>query len=135
MDATFTSIDQYIKSFPKEVQTILQKVRKTIKEAAPDAEETIKYAMPTFIFHGNLVHFAGYKNHVGFYPTPPPFASNRYFFSIASPFMWTKSIPALSVMLTNCGICCALRAGRIRRRRTRFGVRVFLLNLPLKSDT
>jgi len=70
MDKNFTSIDQYIKSFPNGVQTILQKVRKTIRDAAPDAEETIKYAMPTFVFHGNLVHFAGYKNHVGFYPTP-----------------------------------------------------------------
>ena len=45
-------------------------MRETIKKAAPDAEETIKYAMPTFTFHGNLVHFAAYKNHIGFYPAP-----------------------------------------------------------------
>ncbi len=57
------NIDQYIETFPKEIQEILQKVRETIKKAAPKAEETISYAMPTFKLNGNLVHFAGYKNH------------------------------------------------------------------------
>ncbi len=64
------SIDEYISEFPKEVQDILEKMRKVIQEAAPDAEEAISYGMPTFKLNGNLVHFAAYKNHIGFYPTP-----------------------------------------------------------------
>jgi uncharacterized protein YdhG (YjbR/CyaY superfamily) len=64
------NIDEYIAGFPPEIQEILQKVRETIRKAAPDAEETISYAMPTFKLHGNLVHFAAYKKHIGFYPTP-----------------------------------------------------------------
>ncbi len=64
------NIDEYIATFPKEVQSILQLVRTTIRKAAPEAEETINYQMPTFKLHGNLVHFAGYKSHVGFYPAP-----------------------------------------------------------------
>jgi uncharacterized protein YdhG (YjbR/CyaY superfamily) len=64
------NIDEYIAGFPKETQTILQKIRQTIKAAAPEAEEAISYQMPTFKLHGNLVHFAGYKNHIGFYPVP-----------------------------------------------------------------
>lgn len=63
-------IDEYIAAFPKEIQKHLQQMRKTIQKAAPQAEETINYAMPTFILNGNLVHFAGYANHIGFYPTP-----------------------------------------------------------------
>jgi len=66
----FTSIDEYIATFPKEIQKILEKVRATIKIAAPKAEEKIAYQMPTFYLKGNLVHFAAYKNHIGFYPTP-----------------------------------------------------------------
>jgi uncharacterized protein YdhG (YjbR/CyaY superfamily) len=64
------SIDEYIAVFPKDVQTILQKVRMTIRKAAPGAEEAIKYQIPTFTLNGNLVHFAAYKNHIGFYPAP-----------------------------------------------------------------
>lgn len=67
---TAASIDEYIAGFPEEVQKILEQVRATIKEAAPEAQETIKYAIPTFTFRGNLVHFAAFKNHVGFYPAP-----------------------------------------------------------------
>lgn len=67
---TFASIDEYISKFPQEVQEILKSVRKVIKESAPDAEEKISYQMPTFVLHGNLVHFAAYKNHIGFYPAP-----------------------------------------------------------------
>jgi uncharacterized protein YdhG (YjbR/CyaY superfamily) len=63
-------IDEYIANFPPDVQEILQRVRTTIREAAPDAEETINYQIPTFTLNGNLVHFAGYKKHIGFYPTP-----------------------------------------------------------------
>ena len=64
------TIDEYSAGFPEQVQKILQKVRMTIKKAAPEAQETIKYRMPTFTLHGNLVHFAGFKNHIGFYPVP-----------------------------------------------------------------
>ena len=64
------AIDQYIASFPKDVQGILQEIRRTIGEAAPEAKETIKYRIPTFTLKGNLVHFAAFKNHIGFYPTP-----------------------------------------------------------------
>jgi uncharacterized protein YdhG (YjbR/CyaY superfamily) len=64
------SIDEYIAGFPKNVQKILQSVRATIRKAAPKAEEAIKYGLPTFILNGNLVHFGGFKNHIGFYPAP-----------------------------------------------------------------
>jgi uncharacterized protein YdhG (YjbR/CyaY superfamily) len=66
----YNSIDEYIESFPKEVQEILRKLRVVIKDAAPNAEEKISYRMPTFAQKGNLVHFAAYKKHIGFYPTP-----------------------------------------------------------------
>lgn len=64
------SIDEYIAGFPPDVQAILQQIRSTIREAAPDAQETIKYAMLTFTLHGNLVHFAAFAKHIGFYPVP-----------------------------------------------------------------
>jgi uncharacterized protein YdhG (YjbR/CyaY superfamily) len=67
---TAKTIDEYIAGFPPETKAILEKVRATIHEAAPEAEETINYAIPTFTLQGNLVHFAGFKNHIGFYPTP-----------------------------------------------------------------
>jgi uncharacterized protein YdhG (YjbR/CyaY superfamily) len=64
------TIDEYIAGFPQDVQEILEQIRRTIREAAPDAEETIKYQMPTFTLKGNLVHFAAFKKHIGFYPVP-----------------------------------------------------------------
>ncbi len=67
---TAKTIDEYIAAFPKEVQEILEKVRATIHKAAPNAEETINYGIPTFTLNGNLVHFAAFKKHIGFYPTP-----------------------------------------------------------------
>jgi uncharacterized protein YdhG (YjbR/CyaY superfamily) len=63
-------IDEYISGFPSDVQEILNKIRATIREAAPDAKETINYQIPTFTLKGNLVHFAGFKKHIGFYPAP-----------------------------------------------------------------
>jgi uncharacterized protein YdhG (YjbR/CyaY superfamily) len=63
-------IDQYISTFPNGIQKILEELRATIKSAAPEAEEKISYQIPTFALKGNLVHFAAYKNHIGFYPTP-----------------------------------------------------------------
>lgn len=64
------NIDEYIAGFPSEVQEKLQTMRAAIRKAAPRAQEAIKYAMPTFTLNGNLVHFAAYKNHIGFYPAP-----------------------------------------------------------------
>ena len=64
------NIEEYIKSFQPDVQSILLKIQKIIRELIPEAEETINYGIPTFKLNGNLVHFAAYKNHIGFYPTP-----------------------------------------------------------------
>ncbi len=68
--AGFTSIDEYIASFPADVQERLRQMRAAIREAAPEAQEKISYQMPTFFLQGNLVHFAAFKNHIGFYPAP-----------------------------------------------------------------
>lgn len=65
-----TTIDEYIALFPSNVQSKLNEMRSVIREAAPQAGEKISYRMPTFTFYGNLVHFAAYQNHIGFYPTP-----------------------------------------------------------------
>ncbi|MFN0198724.1 MAG: iron chaperone [Planctomycetaceae bacterium] len=62
------TIDDYIAGFPEEVQVLLEKVRVTIRKAAPKAEEKISYQIPTFTLKGNLVHFGGFKKHIGFYP-------------------------------------------------------------------
>lgn len=64
------TIDEYITGFPPDVQEILQEIRMTIRDAAPDAQETIKYRMPTFTLNGNLVHFAAFRRQIGFYPLP-----------------------------------------------------------------
>ncbi|MCG7409593.1 DUF1801 domain-containing protein [Paenibacillus sp. ACRRX] len=66
----YETIDAYISQFSPEVQVILEAVRKVIRDSAPGASEKISYQMPTFVLHGNLVHFAAYKHHIGFYPTP-----------------------------------------------------------------
>jgi uncharacterized protein YdhG (YjbR/CyaY superfamily) len=66
----FADISAYIADFTEETQAILEKIRNTIQQAAPDAKEAIKYGMPTFVLNGNLVHFAAFKNHIGFYPAP-----------------------------------------------------------------
>lgn len=63
-------IDEYIAGFPPEIQAVLQEIRATVRRAAPDAVEAIAYQMPTFRQEGNLVHFAAYKKHIGFYPAP-----------------------------------------------------------------
>jgi uncharacterized protein YdhG (YjbR/CyaY superfamily) len=67
--ADFHSIDEYIAAFPEDIQKILRELRTTIKKSAPGAEERISYQIPTFALKGNLVHFAAYKKHIGFYPT------------------------------------------------------------------
>lgn len=64
------TVDEYIASFPPDMQQKLQQVRQTVRKAAPDAEETIGYGLATYKLHGNLVHFGGFKSHIGFYPAP-----------------------------------------------------------------
>jgi uncharacterized protein YdhG (YjbR/CyaY superfamily) len=64
------NIDEYIAGFPPDVQESLKKMRAIVREAAPDAQETLKYRMPTFVLQENLVHFAAFDKHIGFYPTP-----------------------------------------------------------------
>lgn len=67
----YKDIDDYISTFPEDLQDVLQEIRKIIRDEAPDATEAISYQMPTFKLNGkNLVHFAGWKHHIGFYPTP-----------------------------------------------------------------
>ncbi|MVM30754.1 hypothetical protein GO755_11985 [Spirosoma sp. HMF4905] len=67
---TPTNVDAYISDFPEATQELLQQIRLTLRQAAPDAEEAISYGIPTLKLKGNVVHFAGYKNHIGFYPAP-----------------------------------------------------------------
>ena len=64
------AIDEYIWKTPENVQEILQTLRRIIQEEAPEAQESFSYQMPTFVLNGNLVHFAAFKNHIGFYPVP-----------------------------------------------------------------
>ncbi|NTU53060.1 MAG: hypothetical protein HGA97_05030 [Chlorobiaceae bacterium] len=68
--STPKNIDGYIAGFPPDIRELLEQIRSTIRSAAPEAEEKISYQMPTFALHGNLVHFAAFKNHIGFYPAP-----------------------------------------------------------------
>lgn len=70
MNKSAETIDEYISDFPKEVQKILKQIRASVRKAAPNAVEAIKYGIPTFILNGNLVHFGAFKNHIGFYATP-----------------------------------------------------------------
>lgn len=68
MTQPFTSIEAYITTFPPTTQLVLQQMRNLVSTTVPAAHETISYQMPTFRLHGNLIHFAGYKKHIGFYP-------------------------------------------------------------------
>jgi len=84
---TLQTIDEYIDIFPKNVQLVLEKLRQTIRNAAPGAEEAISYQIPTFKLNGNLVHFAAWKNHIGFYPASSGVA---VFKKELSPYVKTK---------------------------------------------
>jgi uncharacterized protein YdhG (YjbR/CyaY superfamily) len=76
MITQYNTIDEYIQTFPEDIQAILEKMRQTVKKAAPQTVETISYQMPTFKLNGkNLVHFAAFKSHIGFYPTPSGISS------------------------------------------------------------
>lgn len=68
MKTAAKNIDEYISDFSEDIQEKLQLIRNTIRQAAPEAEECINYGIPTFKIHGNLVHFAAYQTHIGFYP-------------------------------------------------------------------
>ena len=68
----FETIDEYIETFPKDVQSILEKMRQTIRKAVPEAEETISYQMPTFKLKGSvIVYFAAFRRHIGLFPPAP----------------------------------------------------------------
>ena len=83
----FKNIDEYISRFPETVQNLLNSVRVVIRQAAPAATETIKYRMPTYVLHENLVHFAAYDRHLGFYPTP---SAIEHFKEELTPYTWSK---------------------------------------------
>ncbi|WP_178990327.1 iron chaperone [Winogradskyella schleiferi] len=93
------AIDAYISRFPADKQEILKNVRDVIRKAAPNAEEIINYDIPTFVLHGNLVHFGGFKKHLGFYPTPSGISEftnelSEYITAKGSvKFLYTKPIP------------------------------------------
>lgn len=70
MNVQYSTIDEYIDMFPQDVQQKLREMRAVIRRAAPDAAEAIRYGIPTFRQNGNLVHFAAFRTHIGFYPTP-----------------------------------------------------------------
>jgi uncharacterized protein YdhG (YjbR/CyaY superfamily) len=81
------TIDDYISTFPDDVQAVLGAIRRTIKKSAPQAVEAISYRIPTFKLNGNLVHFAAFKNHVGFYPGP---SGIKAFKTELSSYKWSK---------------------------------------------
>ena len=85
--ALYSTIDEYIEQFPPDIQLILSELRRVIAEAAPQAQEKISYQMPTFYLKGNLVHFAAYKNHIGFYPAASGIAA---FQKELSAYKWAK---------------------------------------------
>ena len=81
------NVDAYIRSFPPNIQEILERIRETIRKAAPGAEECISYQMPAYKLNGPLVYFAAAKNHIGFYPTP---SGIEAFKSEFSTYKWSK---------------------------------------------
>jgi uncharacterized protein YdhG (YjbR/CyaY superfamily) len=87
MRKQFETIDEYIETFPVEVQIVLERMRQTIRKAAPEAVEAISYQIPTFKLNGNLVHFAAFKHHIGFYPTS---SGIEAFKKELSPYKWAK---------------------------------------------
>jgi uncharacterized protein YdhG (YjbR/CyaY superfamily) len=88
--AKFETVNEYIGSFPREVQTTLQKIRQTIKKAEPDAEEVISYQIPAFKLHGFLVYFSAYKEHYSI-TFPPPFTVFEAFKKELAPYQLSKT--------------------------------------------
>ncbi len=87
MKGQYKTIDEYIKTFPENIQSILEKMRQTIRKAAPGAEETISYKMPTLKLNGVLVYFAAFKDHIGFFPTA---SGVEAFKNEISSYKWSK---------------------------------------------
>jgi uncharacterized protein YdhG (YjbR/CyaY superfamily) len=87
MNIQYKTIDEYIKTFPANVQVILEKMRRTIKEAAPKAVEAISYQMPAYKLNGSLVWFAAHEKHIGFYPTA---SGIEAFKKELAPYKWSK---------------------------------------------
>ena len=87
MDKEINTIDEYIAQFPPEIQQALKALRAVIREAAPEAQEKISWRMPTYALHGNLVHFAAHKNHIGFYPSASGIAA---FQDRLQDYSWSK---------------------------------------------
>lgn len=85
--STFKNIDEYVALFPTDIQIKLIKLRETIKKIAPMAIEKISYQMPTFYLFGNLVHFAAFKDHIGFYPSPSGISQ---FYEVLEPYKTSK---------------------------------------------
>jgi uncharacterized protein YdhG (YjbR/CyaY superfamily) len=94
----YKTIDEYISAYPVDTQVVLEKMRQTISKAVPDAVEAISYQMPTFKLNGkNLVHFAAFKNHLGFYPTP---SGIEAFNAELAPYKWSKGAVQFSLSKT-----------------------------------
>jgi uncharacterized protein YdhG (YjbR/CyaY superfamily) len=87
MKTQYKTIDEYIQTFPMNIQIILEKMRQTIRKAAPEAVEVISYQMPAFKLNGNLVYFAAFKNHIGFYPNS---SGIEFFEKELSPYKTSK---------------------------------------------
>jgi uncharacterized protein YdhG (YjbR/CyaY superfamily) len=87
MKTQYTTVDEYIKTFPADIQSVLGKMRQTIREAAPGAVEAISYQMPAFKLNGVLVYFAAHKHHIGFYPTS---SGIEAFKAELAPYKWSK---------------------------------------------
>jgi uncharacterized protein YdhG (YjbR/CyaY superfamily) len=87
MNTQFKTIDEYINAFPEDIQIVLEKMRQTIRKAAPESIEAISYQMPGFKLNGSLVWFAAFKNHIGFYPTP---SGIEFFKKELSPYKTSK---------------------------------------------
>jgi uncharacterized protein YdhG (YjbR/CyaY superfamily) len=81
-------IDRYIERFPPQVQALLKKMRATVRKAAPRAAEKIAYGVPTYVLNGNLVHFAAFRKHIGFYPGPAGIEAFRK--DIEKKYKWAK---------------------------------------------
>jgi uncharacterized protein YdhG (YjbR/CyaY superfamily) len=84
---SYSNIDEYIEATPEEIRSLLRTMRQTIQEAAPEATEKISYGIPTFTLNGNLVHFGGFKDHIGFFPTAAGVAA---FASELEPYVISK---------------------------------------------
>jgi uncharacterized protein YdhG (YjbR/CyaY superfamily) len=98
LQAQPSALDDYISGSPETVRGVLRQVRATIRKAAPEAAETIKYGIPTFVLGENLVHFAAFKKHIGFYPTPPAIAAFREQLSVYKSAKGSVQFPLASPM-------------------------------------